>query len=215
MTGRHLYIMGAGGFGREVADVANAINARSGDGEGYTLAGFYDDAASDTNIGRVKTLGLPFLGPLPDLPPEDGACLVIGIGNPQVRRKIVERISDAGWTFPNLVHPTVQTGGAFRMGEGNVICGGVQITTNVTIGSHVHLNLNCTIGHDARLQDSVSVNPGAAISGEVTVKEASLIGVGAIVLEGRTVGRRSVVGAAACAVKDVPDDVIVKGIPAR
>ena len=215
MTRRNLYIMGVGGFGREVADVANAINARLGDGEGYTLAGFYDDGASDTNIGRLEALNLPFLGPLPASPPEDGACLVIGIGNPQVRRKIVERIADAGWIFPNLVHPTVQTGGAFRMGEGNVICGGVQITTNVTIGSHVHLNLNCTIGHDARLQDSVSVNPGAAISGEVTVKEASLIGAGAIVLEGRTVGRCSIVGAAACAVKDVPDNVIVKGIPAR
>ena len=215
MSERKVYVLGAGGFGREVADVVHAVERGTGNEDAWMLAGFYDDGASDLNVSRVEALGIPFLGALPDAPPHAGAGLVVGIGNPKVRGAIIRRIKDAGWEFPSFVHPSANIGATFHMGEGCVITGGVQITTNVTLGSHVHLNINSTVGHDAVLEDFVSVNPGAAISGEVRVKEETLIGVGAIVLEGRTVGGRSIVGAAACAVKDVPDDVVVKGIPAR
>lgn len=212
---RPLYILGTGGFGRETADIVFALNRAANSSVGWHLAGFYDDGPSERNLARVRALGVPFLGALPTSPPVDGAGLIVAIGSPEVRARICTRISGAGWAFPSLIHPTSHIGSDFTAGEGLVVCGGVQVTTNVSLGAHVHLNAHVTIGHDADLRSFVSVNPSATISGEVSINERTLIGAGAVVLQNLTIGEGSTVGAAACVVNDVSGGAVVKGVPAR
>ena len=65
------------------------------------------------------------------------------------------------------------------------------------------------------LEDFVSVNPSASVSGECVVETGVLIGVAAVISNQLRVGAGAVVGAAACAVRDVPPDLVVKGVPAR
>jgi acetyltransferase-like isoleucine patch superfamily enzyme len=79
----------------------------------------------------------------------------------------------------------------------------------------VHLNSHVVVGHDTALGDCVSANPNATISGECAVEDRVLVGAGAVVLQGRRVGREAVIGAAACVTRDVtPRDVCV-GVPAH
>lgn len=210
-----LFILGTGGFGREAADVVIASRQATARGDSWGIAGFYDDGPAERNLVRLKELGIPFLGPMPDRPPYRGAALIVAIGAPEVRRRIVNRAGRQGWTFPSVVHPTATLGSSFSAGEGLVVCGGVQVTTNVSLGSHVHLNASSTIGHDAVLGDFVSVNPAATVSGEVRIGDGCLIGASAVILQNLRVGEAAVVGAAACVVRDVPSATIVKGIPAR
>lgn len=214
MTGTPIVVVGAGGFGREVADVIAAINAAS-DAQVWDFLGIHDDSPSEVNLSRLDNRGVPYLGPIL----EDGRGMeqayVIGIGNPSGRAVLAERLDGWGWSPATLVHPAAVLGTQVRLGDGTVVCGGVQVSTNVRTGRHVHLNPNVTIGHDAHLEDFVSINPAATVSGEVRVGARTLLGANSIVLQGLTVGMDAMVGAAGCAVRDVPAGAIVKGVPAR
>lgn len=214
---RELIVVGAGGFGREVLDVVDAVNSVEPE-PAWTVAGVADDSPTEANLEHLRKRSVPFLGSTSDLNAVDlGASLhyIVGIGNPAVRRLIADRLDAAGLIPATLIHPTVTMGFDVEIGAGSVLCAGVRLTTHITLGRHVHLNLNSTVGHDTTLGDFVSANPLASISGDCVIEDDALIGVAGVILNGRTVGRGSVIGGCACVVKDVPAGVVVKGIPAR
>ncbi|MEV8508776.1 NeuD/PglB/VioB family sugar acetyltransferase [Actinoplanes sp. NPDC051475] len=207
-----LVIVGCGGHGREVYGVVHAVNEAYG--EPWKVLGFVDDAPSDVNLGRLERLGVPFLGDLGQLAGMgDDVRYVIGIGDPRVRAKVAAKIGLA--PAGPLVHPDASVGLGNEFGDGVVLLAGVRVTTNVTLGRHVHLNQNATVGHDSVLGDFVQVNPLAAVSGDCRLGERVLIGTTAAVLQGLSVGAGATVGAGACVVRPVPSDTVVKGVPAR
>lgn len=207
---RDLVVVGAGGFGRETIDTVRAINAVE---PTWRLLGVVDDGPSDADVTRIDALGVPLLGRLADIP--KGAAVAVGVGSPSARRRIVELLRAAGHAFPSLVHPSTTVGSNHRQGEGVITLAGVSIGTNVDLGDHVHLNAHAVVGHDTQLLDHVSVNPNATVSGACRVGPSALVGAAAVVLQGLTVGRGTTVGAGAVVTRDVPDDAVVKGVPAR
>lgn len=210
-----LVVIGAGGFGREVLDVVDAVN-RTAPVPVFNLLGVVDSNPTVENVTRLSKRGIPILGSETAwLASGRRAEYLIGVGNPQIRQRIDEAFLAAGQVAASIVHPGSSVGSEVRIGEGVIICGGVQVSTNVSLGRHVHLNPNSTVGHDSVLESYVSVNPSATISGEVTVGMRSLIGAGAVVLQGLAIGSDSVVGASACVVRDVDNEQVVKGVPAR
>lgn len=205
-------IIGCGGFGREVHDIIDAINEIS---PRWTLLGYLDDAPADANVSLVQARGSTVLDGsdwLLDAPGD--VHYVIGVGSGSVRRAIDSRMTAASRTAATLIHPTVTVGYGVSIGDGSVLCAGVRVTNNIEIGRHVHVNLNSTIGHDSTLGDYVTVNPLVAISGGVVLGAEVMLGTHSAVLQNLTIGNRSVVGAGSCVVKAVPDDVVVKGVPA-
>jgi hypothetical protein len=210
-----LVVVGAGGFGREVLDVVDAINAVAAEPV-WQVAGVVDDAPSAENLARLARRGVAHLGAVEEyLATAAPASYVVGVGSPPARRQLAERFEAAGHAAATLMHPSATQGFDVEIGAGSVVCAGVRLTTNVRIGRHVHLNLNATVGHDAVLGDYVSANPIASISGDVTIDDEVLIGVGGVILNGLRLGRGSTVGGSACVVRDVPPGVVVKGVPAR
>lgn len=210
-----LVVVGAGGFGREVLDVVEAVNG-SASTPVFTLLGVLDANPTDANLDRLAARGIRYLGTESHwLATRQVAQYLIGIGSPAVRRSVDQRFSAAGLIAASAVHPSAIIGSAFTISAGSIICGGVHISTNVTLGRQVHLNPHVTLGHDSVVGDFVSINPGAIISGDVTVGAGALVGAGATVLQGLSVGPDAVIGASACVVRDVSPATTVKGVPAR
>lgn len=210
-----LVIIGAGGFGRETADVVEAINL-GGASPAWRILGVVDDALSPANASRVQARSIEYLGSLDELIATAARPrYVVAIGSPSARRRIAERLDTEGFSAATLIHPEATIGSEVTIGSGSVVCAGARVTTNIQLGSHVHLNPNVTVGHDTTLGDFVSMNPASSVSGDCVIEHEVLIGAAAVVLNQLVVGRAAVVGAAACVVNDVPRGVTVKGVPAR
>jgi len=207
-------IVGCGGHGRELFEIIRAINEATG--PRWRVVGFVDDRPAEVNRKRIQRLDAPYLGTLDWL---RGAWpsthVVLGLGDPRIRRTVAQRVEAYGLPVPNLVHPDATLGPDLVAGEGLVAFAGVRVTTNVTLGRHVHLNQNATLAHDCVLADHITVNPLAAVSGDCRVESGVLIGAGAAVLQGLHIGAEATVGAGACVVRDVPAATVVKGVPAR
>ena len=205
---QQLVIIGAGGFGREVLDVIEAINldhATTGV-QPFEVLGFLDDGEPDP--APLAPYGVRHLGPVAQLDTIDA-----DIGSPPVRRKIDEQY--AARFCPVLIHPSVTYSRAVEFGPGSVVCAGVRLTNNIRLGRHVHANLNTTIGHDARLGDYVTLSPLVAVSGNVTLEDEVMIGTGVTLNPGVTVGTGSVVGSGAAVTRDIDPGVTAVGVPAK
>ena len=203
-----LVIVGAGGFGREVAWLAEAINE---DRPSYDFLGFLDDsgAAPPEGYAVLDTLDGWLARPRGDVQ------FVCAIGDPYTRHRVVRRLAAAGGRFATLVHPDVERSRWVRIGAGSMVCAGNILTTNITVGEHCLINLDCTIGHDAHVRAFASLMPGVHISGEVDIGDGVYFGTGAAVINNVRLGPWSIIGAGAVVTGDLPGGVVAVGVPAK
>ena len=208
---KKLLIIGAGGFGREVAWLVERINRSNATWE---LLGFLDD---NTNLYHHSINRYPVLGTVNDAIHYPDAFFVCAIGAASVRQKVIHKLLEINPNakFGTLVDPSAEMSDDNQIGEGTIICAHSILTVNICIGRHVIVNLDCTIGHDVVLEDFVTVCPGVNISGNVHIGEVSELGTGVKIIPGKTVGRHSIVGVGAVVVYDIPEDCVAVGMPAR
>lgn len=209
-----IVVIGAGGLAREMKWLIEEIGVSNGELEfiGYVVSNLNSVGEHDSreeilgDYNWLKQNGQHFDG------------IVLGIGNPTHRLKVVREISEflpnAHW--PALIHPSISFDRtSTSLGQGCILCAGVRLTVNNKIDDFALLNLNVTVGHEAKVGAGVVINPGANISGGVIIEKGVLVGTGAQVLQYLKVGEDSVVGAGAVVNKDVGEAMTVVGIPAR
>lgn len=208
---KKLYIIGAGGFGREVQMLVEQINVIS---QEWELTGFVDDGiAKGTLINE-----LPVIGSVDEFAMSYAdAWAVMALGNPSTKMNVTSQLSTAGIRWATLIHPSVIMGPSryLSIGEGTIICAGNILTIQVAIGRHVILNLGCTVGHDAVIGDYSSFMPSVNISGEVSVGEGVYVGTGAKINNRITIGEGTVIGSGAVVVNDLPAGCTAVGVPAK
>ena len=195
-----LIIIGAGGHGRVIADMAMKL--------GYTDISFLDDNAEGCWMGcsvAGKTCEI--------LSFDNGRTdFVIGIGNNAVRKRIAEQYS-VNWV--TLVHPTAQTAIDVKLGAGTVVMAGAIINASARVGAHCIINTGAIVEHDNVLGDYVHISPRAALAGTVHIGEATHIGIGAVVRNNLHIIGGCVIGAGAVVVKNIESSGTYIGVPAR
>ena len=208
---RDLIIIGASGFGREVAWAVERINKIA---QTWNLIGFIDD---NENIQGEFINGYRVLGKTTNVCDYPEAYFVCAVGASRIREKIVQRIKKINPEihFGTVIDPTVEMSKLVTIGEGTIICAHTIITVNITIGSHVIINLDCTIGHDAVIQDFVTLYPSVNVSGITRIGYATELGTGMQIIQGKCIGDYSIIGAGAVVVKDIPGKCTAVGSPAK
>lgn len=192
-----LIIIGAGGHGKVVADIAAKI--------GYTDICFADDHAEG------QCLGFPILGGTAHLEAwNDGATdFVIGIGNNAVRKKIAEEY-DINWV--RLVHPSAQIGLQASIGRGTVVMAGAVINTCASVGEHCIINTRAVVEHDDRIGNYVHLSPGVTLSGTVTVGECTWLGTGTSVINNVDICANVTVGVGSVVIRSIQKEGIYYGL---
>jgi sugar O-acyltransferase (sialic acid O-acetyltransferase NeuD family) len=204
---RDIAIVGAGGFAREVEMLIAQINDRN---DRWNHIGFFDDFQHvGKSIGNSKIIGT-----ITDLKNIDNLWIVIAIADPKTKKRIIQEIGFK-CHFATLVHPDVLIGERVKIGEGTIICAGNIITTDITFGKHVTLNLGCTVGHDTVIEDFCSFMPSVNISGEVLIQESVYVGTGATIINQVEIGSNSIIGAGAVVSKSIPSNCTAVGLPAK
>jgi sugar O-acyltransferase (sialic acid O-acetyltransferase NeuD family) len=204
-----LVIFGAGGFGRSTHQVVEDINALL---PTWNFRGFLDDA-----LGFDDRLihGYPCLGDLNWLRDTQGIHVVVAVGDPLRRMKIIERLEHFDVRFPNLIHPTAWVASRSSFGVGNIVCAGALIDTDVVVGNHCLINKGVTLGHDAKIGDFCSLNPNATLGGFVDVGIASSIGMNCSIIQNKSVGEFSTIGAGTVVTSHILAYSLAVGVPAR
>ena len=205
---KDIVIVGAGGFGREVAWLIEDINKEKKE---WNIIGFVDDNAS---IQNSKINGYSVVGNIDWLKKQE-LHVVNAIGDPLIKKEVIKKLDNSKNSYPVLIHPSVIYSDRIDFGEGTIICAATILTTDIEIGRHVIINLDCTIGHDAKINDFSTILPSVNVSGFTRISECVSVGTGTAIIQGISIGENTVIGAGATVVKDLPANCTAVGSPAK
>lgn len=207
-----LYIIGGGGFSSEVLFVIHRIQSVK---KKWENAHIIDDFLPiGKTIYKHEVLGgLDFLLKLKD--PFD---VVITINNSISRQSIVNKLSmsDLKVNFPNIIDTSViYDPNSLTIGHGNIVMHNVVLSTNLQIGNFNIFNSFSGIGHDSKIGSYNTFNPRVAVSGNVQINDLNSFGVNSTILQNKTIGSNNQVWFGSTIVKNVKDDGIYFGQPAK
>jgi sugar O-acyltransferase (sialic acid O-acetyltransferase NeuD family) len=205
-----MLIIGAKGFAKEVLEVCFQNNSVE------NLA-FYDDI--NNSDGGILFNQFPVLNSMDKAKYYFDVVdnrFTIGIGNPKLRKRMVEQFARIGGVLSNTISNSAQIGNFdVNLGLGANILSGVKISNSVKIGLCSIIYYNSIITHDVIIGDFVEISPGATILGRAQIKNNCQIGAGAVILPDIVIGENSIIGAGAVVTKNIPENTVVVGVPGK
>ena len=203
-----LYIVGAGGFGREVYGWLHDM----GNTPDWKFSGFLDD-----NPDALKGLDYAegVVAPATDFQVNAKQLFVCGIGDVQTKIKLCQLLLDQGAVFLTVIHPTAVIGKNVRLGHGVVLCPGVVLTSDIEVGAMTMINCQSSAGHDVRIGDWCTISAHCDLTGHTQLGRGVFMGSGARIIPGKSVGDHAVVGAGSVVIRSVANKQKVFGNPAR
>lgn len=168
---KRLYIIGAGGHGKVVAEAGLAA--------GYEIGGFFDNQKKS---GEIILMNYKVVGSVAEAPTRIKVTdrFVVAIGNNEHRRKIYESISETAQAA-TIIHPSAIVSANAKVGNGSVVLANsvinagseigdntiinsmVLIDHDTVVGSHSHIAQGTIIGSNCKLPDTVTTEIGQAI----------------------------------------------------
>jgi sugar O-acyltransferase (sialic acid O-acetyltransferase NeuD family) len=211
MMSREILIYGAGGAGR---DLAFALSLDKNPGTSWKVKGFVDDTEQ---LWGKKSNDVPVLGGFEILKSYSGNLAVTIVNDPFVRQNLIMRIKKSrNIQFPLVISPHCLISTFIEWGEGCIVGSAYNmISVNIKIGDFVYVHGGNRIGHDVVVEAYTTIYSMAFIGGGAYVGANCVIGSRAVILPKVKIGESSIIGAGSVVNKDIPQRVVVAGVPAK
>ena len=205
--------IGAGGHAKILVELLEQS-------EKYELTGFTD---AQRERWGTQLMGYPVLGGdeiLAELYAKGIRAAFIGVGavsgvGTRLRAKLFRQAVDLGFQMPTLIHPMAAVSPSATIGMGSVVMAGAVLSADVRVGDNVVVYSGTLIEHDSVIENHVHMSPGVHLAGGVHIGEGAFIGIGASIIHGIRVGQWTTIGGGTVVLKDMPDNIIAVGVPAR
>lgn len=199
-----LLIIGAGGHGKVIADIAMNMNK-------WNSISFLDDNEMIENC-----MGLNVVDKSANASKYiNEADFFVAIGNNIIRETIQIRLETEGASIATIIHPNAIIGRDVVLGLGTVVMAGVVINCSTNIGKGCIINTRASLDHDVEIDEYVHISPGTTLAGGVMVSRYSWLGIGSVVSNNISITSNCTIGAGAVVVKDLLESGIYVGVPAR
>ncbi len=201
---KKLIIIGAGGHGKVVADIALKNNQ-------YDEIAFLDDTKA-----TGKCMQFSILGKISDVYNYlNDSDVFVAIGNSEVRESLINNLKQKGATIPTLIHPSAIIAQNVSIGLGTVVMAGAIINPEASIGEGCIINTASSIDHECIINDYAHISVGAHLAGNVTVGQHTWVGVGACVKNNISISSKIMIGAGAVVVNNLEESGTYVGVPAK
>lgn len=208
---KHLIIIGARGWGREVYAAAKGTKAYQ-DGE-FDIKGFLDskaDALDGLNGDYPPILGAPEIY---DIQEDD--VFFVALGEPKWRKYYAEMMEQKGAKFMSIISNNAYINQTATIGDGSFVAGWSCVSDNVVLGKHSIVHVFCDLGHDAKVGDYSSIEAYSFLGGYSEVGQESVMHVRSTLIRHKKIGSQVSVGSSSVVMRNVKDGLHVFGNPAQ
>lgn len=190
MATTKLYIYGASGHGKVVADIAKSV--------GYSEIVFLDDNSESKFT--------------PNLPKAD---IIIAIGDCNIREKLQLLVQNHGFNLATLIHPSAIISPSATIKQGSVIMPNATINAYATIGQGVIINSGAIIEHECQIGDFTHICPRVAIAGQSKIGSKVWLGIGSSVIQQINIADNVYIGAGSVVINDIGSCKLAYGSPCK
>lgn len=206
-----LAIYGASGLGAEHNALAEVINEEQ---NCWSQIIFVDDDPAKEGQTLVDLPILPFEKAIATYGKEN-LEFILGIGEPAVKDIVYKKLKDNGCKLTNLFHPDLIVQKSAKLGEGIVIKKNSGTPPMSVFGNNVLIQGTTCMGHNIVLGDNVVISSFAFVGGDTVIGKNTYIGPHACLRNGIKIGENVIVGMGSVVTKDIPDNAVVYGNPAK
>ena len=205
-----MLIIGAKGFAKEVLEILHQKN------ETKNLC-FYDDVSTDIPSKLYNQFSiLKNLEEAKEYFNNVSPYFTIGIGNPRLRSQMHQKFTEIGGEIKSTISKYAEIGSFnVQISNGCNILGGTKISNDASIGIGTIIYYNSIITHDVTIGDFCEISPNVKLLGRCEIADFSQIGTGSIIFPDVKIGKNSIVAAGSVVRENVPENVMIAGIPAQ
>ena len=161
-----LLILGAGGYGKTIADVADQLGI-------YERIAFLDDGKEGPDIlGRCADYASYT---------DENTDVYPAFGNNEYRMRWLSTLLAEKIAVPTLVHPRAYVSPRAKLGVGTTVLPMAVVNTGVTVGNGCIINIGALIDHDSVIEAGTHLAPGAIVKAENRIRAGSKINSGDVI----------------------------------
>lgn len=202
---KNCIVIGAGTYGQVYKEYLQSE---------YSVIGYYDD---DSSLHGLTIDGIEVKGNVRDaLENETGCAVFVPIGNNKVRVRIMKEFERNGFEIPSFIHKDTIIHSSVKIGKAVYILPGTNIMPLTEIGDYTMISMGVNIAHHNIIEEGCFFSQGTNIGASMHIYKLAYVGISATLMTGvKIIGNNSLIGAGAVVIKDVPDNAVMAGVPAK